>query len=221
MGRKKKYSDAATVRVVNIWHGMKARCYNPKNPSYRYYGGRGIGICDRWLVDVEAFVADVGLPPTDLHSIDRYPDNNGNYEPGNCRWATPAQQAANTSRTPKVKYLGKIMPAREWAALVGLDGDFASRMAIAGFTATKIMKAAADEQACREVEEKRRAMQKPRGKSPLFGRKFKVIKCEVCGHKRREWQGQTTTCPREGWHPNSCELGKWDPVAGDYVWIES
>lgn len=79
--------------VHRIWKGMKARCLNPKTTHYRHYGGRGITVCDRWM-DFTAFLEDMGEPPTPTHSIDRI-NNDGNYEPGNCRWATKSEQARN------------------------------------------------------------------------------------------------------------------------------
>lgn len=74
------------------WQSMRCRCINPSHPRYRYYGGRGITIAPAW-VDFAVFLRDMGERPPGT-TLDRI-DNDGNYEPGNCRWATPAQQAAN------------------------------------------------------------------------------------------------------------------------------
>lgn len=81
-------------RVYRIWDAMKSRCENPKNSKYRYYGGRGIKVCKRWSRSFEAFYQDMGEPPTPQYSIDRI-DNDGDYEPGNCRWATMTEQNRN------------------------------------------------------------------------------------------------------------------------------
>lgn len=80
------------------WSGMIQRCTNPNMDSWPDYGGRGIAVCERWRNSFEAFLADVGERPSPAHSLDRI-DPNGNYEPGNCRWATRAQQAQGRRTT--------------------------------------------------------------------------------------------------------------------------
>ena len=77
-----------------IWCHMKSRCGNSNHKDYKYYGGRGIKVCKRWLDSFENFFADMELRPSPKHSIDRI-NNNGNYKPSNCRWVTMDIQARN------------------------------------------------------------------------------------------------------------------------------
>lgn len=89
------------------WHQMIQRCCNPSHHGHAHYGGRGITICDRWRNSFPSFLADMGLRPSSGHSIDRFPNNDGNYEPGNVRWATLSEQARNKRVNIWVKHGGE------------------------------------------------------------------------------------------------------------------
>lgn len=114
-------------------HGMKTspeystrshmiqRCNNPNDKNYDSYGGRGIRVCQRWLDSFEDFYSDVGPKPSPLHSLDRWPDNNGNYEPGNVRWATYEQQMNNTRRNINLSVNGRTRTVAQWARKMGVD----------------------------------------------------------------------------------------------------
>jgi hypothetical protein len=83
-----------------IWKAMKQRCYNPKHKSWKNYGNRGIKICDRWLNSFQNFLEDMGTKPAPEYSIDRI-NNDGNYEPSNCKWATKSEQNNNKRNNKK------------------------------------------------------------------------------------------------------------------------
>lgn len=102
------------------WSEMRQRCENRNNGAFRNYGGRGITVCDRWQT-FEAFYLDMGPKPTADHSLDRFPDNDGNYEPGNCRWATSKQQARNRRSVRKLTTRGKTLILTEWSEISGVQ----------------------------------------------------------------------------------------------------
>lgn len=112
-----KHGMSAT-REYKAWAGMVQRCTNPKNPKWPRYGARGITVCDRWR-DFDNFRADMGPRPADM-TIDRI-NNDGSYEPGNCRWATQMQQGNNRGNNHLVVLDGKEMTISEAARQAGIN----------------------------------------------------------------------------------------------------
>lgn len=114
-------SNGAGVRPMTpeytAWLHMRQRCNNPRVKDYKYYGGRGIKVCARWN-SYEVFLADMGRKPKG-RSLDRI-NNEGNYEPGNCRWATKLQQVANTRVARWIEYNGKRKVLSQWARDLGV-----------------------------------------------------------------------------------------------------
>jgi len=96
------------------WHGIKTRCYNARNRSFAYYGARGIRMSEEWRQSFAAFLRDMGPRPSPQHTIERI-DNDGHYEPGNCRWATKSDQQWNSRQTRLLTHAGMTLPLSVWA----------------------------------------------------------------------------------------------------------
>lgn len=107
--------------IYPIWCAMIARCTNPNIATYDDYGGRGICVCERWLL-FENFYSDVGDRPSSLYTLDRI-DNDGNYEPSNVRWATRKEQARNRRSNTTLTHNGLTLCIAAWAEITGLTYD--------------------------------------------------------------------------------------------------
>lgn len=107
-----------------LWGHVRERCMNPNNKDYRLYGGRGVSMASEWLNNPAEFVryiqSELGEKPSAAHSLDRK-NNNGNYAPGNIRWATPLEQNLNTRTNRLIEAFGATLPQSEWAKLCGLS----------------------------------------------------------------------------------------------------
>ena len=110
----KRYSP-----IYNIWCLMIRRCSKLTDPRYQYYGGKGVKVCDRWRHSFVNFFTDMGDKPVGK-SLDRYPDPEGDYEPSNCRWATPLEQARNKRNNVLVTREGVTKPLKQWCQELGL-----------------------------------------------------------------------------------------------------
>lgn len=110
----------AMTAEYRIWHGMLERCGSPKHQSYADYGGRGLRVCPEWEASFEAFLADVGRRPSPAHSLDRFPNGAGNYEPGNVRWATSGEQSRNRKTTRWLTLNGVTLCGQDWGERLGI-----------------------------------------------------------------------------------------------------
>lgn len=118
--KKKNAVKSPHLKAANIWKKMISRCYDQLNKDFPNYGGRGISVCDQWM-DFKSFFNDMGDPPDGM-SIDRI-DNNGNYEPSNCRWATSTEQARNKRNNVIVEYKGERMTVAEASIKSGIPAS--------------------------------------------------------------------------------------------------
>jgi len=142
MGRVKD-ENGRTIRnkftpEFEAWRSMKKRCFLECTPQRQNYGGRGITVCERWMVFAN-FLADVGFRPGPGYSLDRYPDTNGNYEPGNVRWATRIEQQNNTTKNHILEHDGKRMTIADWARETGISYVVLSSRVRYGWDADRIL----------------------------------------------------------------------------------
>lgn len=159
------------------WKGMIDRCHNASCRDYKNYGARGIAVCDEWRNDFNAFISYIGPRPSPKHSVDRYPNNNGNYEPGNVRWASQKQQTRNM-RTNNYIPLGEAQDP--------ILTDFAAREGVsAPAIRNRIKKGIPLDQ-------------------PYFGTGV-TLKCAVCGYSWTSLKGKPINCARHGCRSKYCK----------------
>lgn len=127
--RQKTHGKSRTPEYIS-WGGMLERCSCAESKSYHNYGGRGITVCDRWQT-FEHFLADMGPRPTPKHSLDRK-DNNGDYCPDNCRWATKKEQANNRRGNSRWEYRGEVKTLSAWAEYAGIPHSTLRNRLLAG-----------------------------------------------------------------------------------------
>lgn len=119
VGKNSKHNMTSSPEWL-AWVNIKRRCYNPKNASYKHYGGRGIKMCEEWVNSFKAFYTYIGPRPNKSYSIDRK-DVNGDYEPGNVRWASDNVQRNNRTNSDLHTYKGKTQSLGAWCKEYNLD----------------------------------------------------------------------------------------------------
>jgi len=112
--------EGRSAPEYSSWTHMNDRCRNRKNRKWKDYGGRGIKVCAAWRDSFATFLADVGPKPGAEHTLDRYPNRNGDYEPGNVRWATATEQGNNTRRNRFVTVRDETLTVTEWSRRTGV-----------------------------------------------------------------------------------------------------
>jgi hypothetical protein len=119
-GQDSRTHGLSQSQTYRIWNAMKQRCSNPNDSYYHLYGARGVTVCQRWRDSFQAFVEDMGEKPSREYSIDRYPDQNGPYAPGNCRWATMKEQQRNRRNNVMLTIGDTTLCVAEWAEQQGI-----------------------------------------------------------------------------------------------------
>ncbi len=117
--KRRRTHGYSGTSIYQIWNGMRERCHNPNHEAWRYYGGKGITVCDRWT-KFEYFLEDMGERPSVEHSIERR-NNKGNYEPANCYWGTQEEQCSNRSSNVHITLNGVTMTAMRWARQLNIN----------------------------------------------------------------------------------------------------
>lgn len=137
--RRKNFKHGLTdLPEYRVWQTMRLRCSNPANKAYPNYGGRGIRVCDRWQDNFLAFLEDMGRKPSPQHEIDRT-NNDGHYEPGNCRWVLRKENDRNRRSNHLLTYRGETKPLIAWCDELNLPAGTVSKRLQAGWSDEKAL----------------------------------------------------------------------------------
>lgn len=185
-------------RIYNIYAGIKHRCFNKKSYAYHRYGGRGIKICEEWLNDFTSFynwALENGYASN--LTIDRI-NNDGNYEPNNCRWVTNQEQRYNTCRSRFITINGKTLTIAQWAKESGLDRKVIERRLQKGITGVKLLE------------------------ETFHRNKNKIIQKDLQGNFLKEWKSlqeiENNTPYVKTPIANVCKKKKYYHTAYGYIW---
>ena len=177
-GSNAKHGLALTPEY-KAWQQMRLRCTDPTHHAYPAYGGRGIFVCARWLESVENFIADMGPKPSPAHELDRFPNNDGGYEPGNCRWATRSENARNRRSNRLVEHAGETLPLAAWAERYGITGQLIGKRIKLGWSVARAITTPARHVSPAGVQKKL---------SPCIacGTQCQGLRCRSCENERRK-----------------------------------
>lgn len=180
----------------NVWVGMVHRCHNPKRSGYEYYGGRGIQVCQSWRDDFLTFLADVGRRPSLDHTLDRI-DNNGDYEPGNVRWANRKTQNRNTRANRILEFRGESRCLTEWAEILGYtDTTIQYRLDVLGWDVERALTCPAVNNAQKDCCKRGHPFTPA---NTYYNRSRKVVSraCRQCRAEQARVKYRTTKAARE------------------------
>lgn len=188
--RKHGASQAGSPEY-RAWKGMRDRCNNPNTPQWADYGGRGIKVCERWN-EFDAFFADIGPRPSPEHTLDRHPNNDGNYEPGNVRWATRKEQN-NNRRGRKRGYKKGPLSSETRAKISASKGTLSAE-------ARKNISEAAKRRAPLSPEARAKISEAAKGRVHSLETRAKISEAN-----KRRWNKNDTSAPRFKPSRNSAE----------------
>lgn len=136
LNKQRATHGASKTSTYWIWRSMRQRCENKNRKDFVNYGGRGIRVCEQWQT-FEGFVADMGTRPDGM-TLERV-EQSGNYEPGNCKWATPKEQARNRRSSVLLTFQGRTATIAEWSESVGIESKTIGYRIRAGWPAERAL----------------------------------------------------------------------------------